>query len=119
MSLKQSAYKLFSFLRRDGVIPGTAVISLITTSNTAQYFFENPLSSTAEGLLFGGIGGYFIEALTPIPARAFVSGYILFATAVSIVGRSCGFIRPPREYRSYPISPPIEYPIYPIGILRE
>ena len=96
MALKSSGNKLFSFLGRDGVIPGTAVISLITTSNTAQYFFENPLTSTFEGVLFGGIGGGIIEALTPIPARAFVSGGLLLATAAAVVGRSYGWINPPK-----------------------
>ena len=97
MAFASSGRRLFSFLGRDGVIPATAVISFITTSNTAQNYFENPLSSTFAGVLFGGIGGGIIESIAPAPARAFISGGILLATGAAIVGRSVGWINPPRN----------------------
>jgi len=77
------------------MIPAVSAISFITTSNTAQYFFDNPLSSIFGGVLFGGIGGGLIEALAPLQARAFISGGILFATSVNIVGRSIGWLDSP------------------------
>jgi len=100
MAFKSGAQRLFLFLGRPGIIPATSVISLITTSNTAQYFFENPLTSTFHGVLFGGIGGGIIESLTPPQARAFVSGGILLATGVAMAGRSIGWINSPTNNTS-------------------
>ncbi|CAH6418370.1 Hypothetical protein HVR_LOCUS118 [uncultured virus] len=97
--------RLATFLGKDGMIPATAVMSIITTSNTAQDILEYPLSSTFWGLIFGGIGGGIIESLAPLPARPVISGCIILATGANIFGRTMGWIQPPSEGISISVNP--------------
>lgn len=55
-----------------------------------------PLSSTFEGLIFGGIGGGIIECLAPPPARPLISGGLIAITGATMFSRSMGWIEPPK-----------------------
>ena len=98
--ISSSLRRLYTFLARDGVIPGTAVISIIVTSNTARHYFENPISVTFTGLVFGGIGGGIIESLVPLPIRGFISGGILLGTGGNVVCRNMGWIKSPDDTKA-------------------
>lgn len=89
--------RILGFLARDGVIPATAIVSIIITSNTCWDLTESPLGNIFGGLVIGGIGGSIIQALTPFTVRPFVSGGIICLTGANMFARSMGWIPPPRD----------------------
>lgn len=88
--------RLVQYLSKDGIVPATAVVSLIATSTNKKQLVEQPLMTTFCGVVFGGIGGGIIESVTPLPLRPVVAGGILTLTGLNLAGRSMGYIEEPK-----------------------
>lgn len=89
-----------TFFARDGMIRASAVLSVITTSNTYHDLTVRPLNAIFNALVIGAIGGGVIESLTPPVFRPFVCCGLFCLTLATILGRAIGWIPVLQPYKS-------------------
>lgn len=81
-------------LGREGMLPATAVLSILATSESYLNVVNNPLSCTFAALLVGGIGGRIIEKVTPTFIKPFIVGCLLLLSVGTITVRTLGWWSP-------------------------